>query len=401
MWDALWLGADLATMSPGGVPYGAVEDGAMAATGGVIDWVGRRSELPGEPARLARAVHDLGGGWLTPGLIDCHTHVVYGGDRVREFEARLGGVSYEEIARQGGGIASTVRATRAAAAEELADAAARRLATMRAEGVRVVEIKSGYGLDLDTELRQLQVARALGERIGMQVRTTYLGAHALPPEFAGRSDDYIEFVCRTVMPELARAGLVDAVDAYCEGIAFSPGQVRRVFDAAAELELPVKLHADQLSNLGGAALAAEYGALSADHLEWTDAAGVAAMAAAGTVAVLLPGAFYVLRETKLPPIDELRRAGVPIAIATDCNPGSSPVESILVSLSLACTLFRLTPEEALAGVTRHAAAALGMSASHGTLAAGKVADAVHWRIAHPAELSYRVGARPTATPLPA
>ncbi|MCK5273365.1 MAG: imidazolonepropionase, partial [Alphaproteobacteria bacterium] len=326
--------------------------------------------------------------------IDCHTHLVHGGDRAREFEMRLEGASYEEIARAGGGIVSTVKATRAADEATLLDSAAKRLAALTREGITAIEIKSGYGLDLETELKQLRVARRLGEQAGVTVRTTFLGAHALPAEFEGRADDYIDFVCAESLPAAAEAGLADAVDAFCESIAFSPAQTERVFRRAAELDLPVKLHADQLSDLDGAALAARHGALSADHLEYTGEAGVKAMAAAGTVAVLLPGAFYTLREVQLPPIDLFRRHGVPIAIATDSNPGSSPATSILLMLNMACTLFRMTPEEALAGVTRNAARALGMQATNGVLARGKAADFCIWNIAEPAELAYRIGFNP-------
>ena len=396
MWDAIWLNGRLATMTADGAPYGALDDAAIAAEGGRIAWLGRRGELAGEPRTLARAVHDLGGRWLTPGLIDCHTHLVYGGNRAREFAQRLEGVSYAEIARAGGGIVSTVAATREADDETLFASARRRLSALLAEGVTTVEIKSGYGLNLETELKQLRVARRLGAEMPVSVRTTFLGAHALPPEYAGRADDYIDAVV-AMLPEVKASGLADAVDAFCEGIGFTPAQTARVFAAAAEQGLPVKLHADQLSDLGGAALAAEHGALSADHLEYTGDAGVAAMAAAGTVAVLLPGAFYFLRETKLPPIAALREAGVPIAIATDCNPGSAPATSLLLMLNMACTLFRLTPEEALAGVTRHAARALGSSEQCGTLEVGKAADFAIWDIDDPAELAYRIGFNPLAS----
>jgi imidazolonepropionase len=398
MWDAIWLNGRLATMC-GGAPYGAIEDGALAVQDGRIAWVGPRAELPGLPESLAREVHDLAGRWLTPGLIDCHTHLVYGGDRAAEFELRLKGASYAEIAQAGGGIVSTVAATRAAGEGDLLHAARPRLDALLAEGVTAVEIKSGYGLDLDNELKQLRVARALGaapgESLAVTVKTTFLGAHALPPEFAERAEDYIDAVV-AMLPEVAASGLADALDAFCETIAFSPEQTARVFEAARAEGLPVKLHADQLSDLGGAALAARYGALSADHLEYTGAAGVAAMAAAGTVAVILPGAFYVLRETQAPPVAALRAAGVPIALATDCNPGSAPVTSLLLMLNMGCTLFRLTPEEALAGVTRHAAAALGLGDSHGSLEPGKAADLAVWNIERPAELAYRIGFNPLA-----
>jgi len=395
MWDDLWLNGRLATMAASGAPYGAIEGGALAAQDGRIVWVGPAHELPGPPESLARERHDLEGRWVTPGLIDCHTHLVYGGDRAAEFEARLEGASYADIAKAGGGILSTVVATRAASENALFQAARPRLEALIAEGVTTVEIKSGYGLDLDNELKQLRVARALGEGLPVTVKTTFLGAHALPPEFAERAEDYIEAVV-AMLPEVAASGLADAVDAFCETIAFSPEQIARVFAAARVQGLPVKLHADQLTDLGGAVLAARYGALSADHLEYTGAEGVAAMAAAGTVAVVLPGAFYALRETQLPPVEALRAAQVPIALATDCNPGSAPVTSLLLMLNMGCTLFRLTPEEALAGVTRHAATALGLGDSHGTLEAGKVADFAVWNIDRPAELAYRIGFNPLA-----
>jgi imidazolonepropionase len=389
MWDDLWLNGRLARMTPGDVPYGAIEDGAIAASQGRIAWVGRRGDLPGTADRLARRVHDLSGHWLVPGLIDCHTHIVHGGDRAQEFELRLQGATYEEISRAGGGIRSTVTKTRAADDDSLLASAEARLAPLRAEGVTTIEVKSGYGLDSANEAKMLRVARRL---TGVSVKTTFLGAHALPPEFAERSGAYIDLVIDEMLP--AVDGLADAVDAFCEKIAFSPSETRRVFEAASARGLPVKLHADQLSDLGGAALAAEFGALSADHLEFTSAAGVAAMARSGTVAVLLPGAFYFLREKQLPPIEALRQAGVPIAVASDNNPGSSPVTSLLLMLNMATTLFRLTPEEALAGVTRTAAKALGLEESHGTLEPGKVADFAIYRIERPAELAYRIGCNP-------
>jgi len=382
----------LATMQPG-APYGAVRDGALAVRNGQIAWVGPRSELP-QPLRT-RTELDGKGGWLTPGLIDCHTHLVYAGDRAQEFEQRLRGASYEDIARAGGGIASTVRATRATAEAELLEASGQRLMRLVGEGVTTLEIKSGYGLDRDNELKLLRVARALGIAHGVDVQTTLLAAHALPPEYAGRADDYITLVCEEILPAAAREGLADAVDAYCEAIAFSPQQVRRVFEAARHARVRVKLHADQRSDLGGAALAAEFSALSADHLEYANAPGIAAMARAGTVAVLLPGAYYFLRETRPPPVDALRAAGVPIAIATDCNPGTSPVTSLLLMLNMACTLFRLRPEEALTGVTCHAAQALGLP-DRGRLAVGMHADLALWDIDDLAQLSYAVGANPLA-----
>jgi imidazolonepropionase len=387
MHDAAWLNANLATMA-GETPYGAIEDGVIAATGGRISWVGPRREWKDS----ARAEHDARGAWITPGLVDCHTHLVYAGSRANEFEQRLKGATYEEIAKAGGGIVSTVRATRAAGEEDLLRKAQKRLQRWIAEGATVVEVKSGYGLDRDTELRILRAARRLE---GVAVRTTYLGAHAIPPEYKGRTDEYVDLVCE-VMEQAAKERVADAVDAFCERIAFSPEQTKRVMEKAKSLGLPVKLHADQLSDLGGGALAAKYGALSADHLEHSSEESVAALKRAGTVAVLLPGAYYFLRETRLPPIEALRRHGVPIALASDHNPGTSPVHSILLVLNLACTLFRLTPEEALAGMTRNAARALGMQASHGSLEVGKQADLALWDVSAPAELAYALGANPCA-----
>src|SRR5712671_380947 len=363
MHDAAWLNANLATMREG-APYGEIRDGVVAVTNGKISWLGPRKEWTAK----ARQEHDARRAWITPGLVDCHTHLVYAGNRANEFELRLQGATYEEIAKAGGGIASTVRDTRAATEEQLFSALKKRLAQWAAEGAVMVEIKSGYGLDRDTELRMLRVARRLNGSIA--VKTTFLGAHALPEEYKGRANDYIGFVCE-VMEAAAKEGLVDAVDAFCERIAFDGAQTAKVFDKAKALGLPVKLHADQLSDLGGAALAARYGALSADHIEFSGEAGIQAMKERGTIAVLLPGAYYFLREKQLPPIDALRRHGVPIALATDHNPGSSPVSSPLLVLNMACTLFRLTPEEALAGMTRNGARALGVLRSHGTLDAGK------------------------------
>jgi imidazolonepropionase len=391
--DLLLVGAHLATMRGDGAPYGAVRDGAVGITGGRIAWVGRATDVPRDAA--ARLTLDCGGRWLTPGLVDCHTHLVHAGSRANEFERRLLGATYADIAREGGGINATVRATRAASADELATQSRPRLAALAAEGVTTVEIKSGYGLDTATELKQLAVARALGVQLGVDVRTTLLAAHALPPEFAARADAYIDYVCRDMIPAVAQARAADAVDAFCETIGFTPAQTRRVFAAASTHGLAVKLHADQLSDTGGAALAATAGALSADHLEYANAEGVAAMARAATVAVLLPGAYYALRETQAPPIAALREQGVTMAVATDCNPGTSPTTSLLLMLNMACTFFRLTPEEALAGATVHAARALGL-ADRGTLAAGQRADIVAWDIAEPAELSYRIGGNPSA-----
>jgi imidazolonepropionase len=376
--------ATLATMTGG---YGLIPDGALVMDRGGILWAGPAANLP----RRDLPVHDLGGRLVTPALIDCHTHLVFAGDRAQEFEMRLNGASYAEVARAGGGIVSTVRATRAAQEEELFTQALPRLDAMLAEGAGTVEIKSGYGLDLETELRLLRVARRLGRARDVTVRTTFLGAHAIPPDYAGRADDYLTEAALPALRAAQAEGLVDAVDAFCEGIAFSPAQVARVFDQARALGLPVKLHAEQLSNLGGAALAARHGALSADHLEYLDEDGVRAMAAAGTVAVILPGAFYTLRETQCPPIALLRRHGVPMAVATDCNPGSSPMTSLPLAMNMACTLFRMTPQEALLGTTAHAARALGLT-DRGRIAAGQRADLAVWDAAHPAELSYRIGA---------
>ena len=355
--------------------------------------MGRRGgDLPAT-LRAARE-HDAGGRWITPGLIDCHTHLVYAGSRAGEFEQRLNGATYEEIARAGGGIRSTVAATRAASELVLLEESKPRLRSLVTEGVTTVEIKSGYGLETGAEAKMLRVARALGNALPVTVRTTFLGAHALPPEFDGRADAYIDEICERMLPEVARAGLADAVDAFCERIGFSAAQTERVFEAARRLGLPVKLHAEQLSNQGGARLAARYGALSADHVEYIDEDDVVAMARAGTVAVLLPGAFYFLRETRVPPIELLRRHGVAMAVATDCNPGTSPMTSLLLALNMACTLFRLTPQEALAGATREAARALGLAHEGGTLEAGKVADFVLWDVDRPAELAYGIGMNP-------
>ncbi|TFG87392.1 MAG: imidazolonepropionase [Hyphomicrobiales bacterium] len=380
-----------ATMVEGGAPYGLIDDALIAVVDGLIVWIGPREAAPREVRALPMRKQE--GRLVTPGLIDCHTHIVHGGNRAREFEMRLEGASYEEIARAGGGILSTVTATRAADEDALVDTALPRLDTLIAEGVTTIEIKSGYGLDIDTELAMLRAARRLGVKRDISVVTSFLGAHAIPPEYKDRSDDYIDEVCLPALDAAAAEGLADAVDGFCEGIAFLPDQIARVFDRAEELDLPVKLHAEQLSNLGGAALAASYGALSADHIEYLDDVGARAMAAAGTVAVLLPGAFYTLRETQKPPVAMLREAGVPIAVATDCNPGSSPLTSLLLTLNMACTLFRLTPEEALAGATRVAPQALGLD-DRGVLAEGMRADLAIWDIEHPAELAYRVGFNP-------
>jgi imidazolonepropionase len=389
--DTIWLDARLATLSPAASGLGLVEHAAVAAVGGRIAFAGPVGDLPtGWDAKERVA---LDGRWITPGLIDCHTHLVYAGDRAGEFELRLAGVSYEEIARRGGGILATVTATRAASERDLVAATLPRLDRLLAEGVTTVEIKSGYGLELATETRMLRAARALARERNVSIITTFLGAHAVPPEAEGDKERYTDEVV-AMLPTIAREGFADAVDAFCEGIAFSPEQTARVFAAAKAAGLPVRLHADQLSNLHGARLAAMFGALSADHLEYTDEDGVAAMAQAGTVAVLLPGAFYVLRERQLPPVDALRRHRVPIAIATDCNPGTSPVTSLLITMNMAATLFRLTVDEAIAGVTREAARALGGRGEIGTLEAGKSCDLAIWDIERPAELVYRIGFNP-------
>ncbi len=396
MWDRIWIDLRLATMEPGAAPYGAVHDAALAVEGGRIAFAGPLAELPGRPKRLAREVIDGQGRWMTPGLIDCHTHIVFAGDRAEEFELRLKGASYEEIARQGGGIRSTVAKTRAASEEALFASARERLACLMAEGLTTVEIKSGYGLSSESEMKMLRVARRLGRELPLDVATSFLGAHALPPEYEGRQPDYVELVVREMIPAVAAAGLADAVDAFCERIAFTPRETAAVFAAARGSGLPVKLHADQLSDTGGGALAARFAALSADHLEHCSEASVAAMAGAGTVAVLLPGAFYFLRERKLPPIEAFRRHGVAMALASDCNPGSSPLLSLLLVLNMAATLFRLTPEEALAGLTRAAAQALGLGQDRGRLGVGLRADLALWDIGHPAELAYWIGRNPSA-----
>lgn len=383
MHDLLIANVHLATMLDG---YGELRDGAIAVKDGRIAWLGAEADAP--PA--ARTI-DGAGAWLTPGLIDCHTHIVHAGNRSGEFEARLNGASYEDIARAGGGIMSTVRATRAAGGAALLHESVPRVLRLLAEGVTTLEIKSGYGLAMDSEHAMLTTARRIGAVLPVRVATTFLGAHALPPEYAGRPDAYIDAVCTDMLPQLARAGLVDAVDAFCERIAFTPAQTERVFAAAAALGLPVKLHAEQLSDQGGAALVARYKGLSADHLEHVTPAGIDAMAAAGTVAVLLPGAYYFLRETQPPPVAALRAAGVAMAIATDCNPGTSPLTSLLLAMNMACTLWRLTPSEALAGCTVHAARALGLHHDIGTLEVGKCADFALWDIARPADLAYAMG----------
>jgi imidazolonepropionase len=390
--DHVWHNARLATLSPEREGLGLIEDGLIAARDGIIIYAGPKAGAPFEIDAINRT--DCEGRWITPGLVDCHTHLVYGGNRAEEFELRLAGASYEEIARRGGGIVSTVKATRQASEDELVSSAQRRLDTLIGEGVTSIEIKSGYGLELATERRQLRAARRLGRENPVTVRTTFLGAHAIPPEFAGRSAAYIAAVCDEMMPALAADGLIDSVDAFCEGIAFSPEETAQVFSRARELNLPVRLHADQLSNLHGAALAARFGALSADHLEYADEDGVAAMKKAGTVAVVLPGAFYFIRERQAPPIELMRKHHVPIALATDSNPGSSPLTSLLLTMNLGATLFRLTVDECLAAVTREAARAMGLFGETGSLEAGKRCDLAIWNIERPAELVYRMGFNP-------
>ena len=391
-WDGLLLDCRLATMRDGPDAYGMVEAGALGWKDGLITFAGPQAQLPGNPQTIADAILMAEGECVTPALIDCHTHLVFAGNRAIEFERRLQGASYEQIAREGGGIISTVRQTREVSETELFAQSLPRAAALLADGVATMEIKSGYGLDLANERKMLRVARRIGDALGITVRTTFLGAHSVPPEYAGRADDYIEAV-RDWLCTLHAEGLVDAVDAFCEGIGFSAAQTRRLFESAAALGIPVKLHADQLSDLGGAALAAEFGGLSADHLEHSSEAAVLAMANAGTVAVLLPGAFHVLRETRLPPMSSLREHGVAMAVATDLNPGTSPVQSLRLAMSLACTHFRMTPEEALRGTTVQAAKALGLG-DRGSLEVGKRADFAHWRLGHPAELCYWLGGNP-------
>ena len=388
-WDLLLTDVRIATMCESTAPYGVASAAdAIAISDGRIAWIGEQTTLQGKTASVQRS---LDGRWITPALIDCHTHLVFSGDRAGEFEQRLQGMSYEEIARAGGGIMSTVRATRDATSEELFDLALPRVSALADEGVATLEIKSGYGLELDTEIRMLEVARRLGEETAVDIRTTLLAAHTVPPEFVGEADRYIDMICNEMLPQVAERNLADAVDAYCESIAFSGPQVAKLFAAAKQHGLPVKLHADQLSDCGGAELAAHFAALSADHLEYTSPAGVRALAAAQSVAVLLPGAYLTLGETQLPPIDALRSSGVAIAIATDCNPGTSPICSLRTAMMLACRLFRLTPEECLAGATRNAARALGLDEDRGTLELGKRADIAVWNISHPRELAYWVG----------
>jgi imidazolonepropionase len=391
--DTVWLNARLATLAPAQPGLGIIESGVIAARDGRIAFVGPQAELPAAWRNGARVV-DCEGRWITPALIDCHTHLVYGGDRAREFELRLAGETYEQIARAGGGILSTVRATRAASEDELIRSALKRLDALIADGVGTVEVKSGYGLDLDAERKSLRAARRLAKHRDVAIRATFLGAHALPPEFADKRDSYVTYVADTMIPALANEGLIDAVDGFCERIAFTRDEIARVFTAAKRAGLPVKLHADQLSNSGGAALAAEFDALSADHLEYADEAGLAAMASAGVVAVLLPGAYYVLRERQAPPVELMRKHRMAVAVATDSNPGTSPMTSILLALNMAATLFGLTVDECLAGATRNASRALGLAEETGALEAGKWADLAIWDIERPAELVYRLGFNP-------
>lgn len=390
--DRIWHKCRLATLSPSRQGLGLIDDGLIAATDGRIVYAGSAQDAP--PGFDAKQRVDCAGRWITPGLIDCHTHLIYGGDRAREFEQRLAGASYEEISRAGGGIVSTVKATRHASIDQLVEAALPRLDALIAEGVTTIEIKSGYGLELDTERRQLQAARRLGRERAVAVQTTFLGAHTVPPEMAGNKAGYIDALCNQMLPAIAAEGLADTVDAFCEGIAFSAEQTAQLFAKARALGLPLRLHADQLSNLHGAALAAGFGALSADHLEFADEDGIAAMARAGTVAVVLPGAFYFIREKQLPPIDAMRRHGTPIALATDCNPGTSPLTSLLLTMNMGATLFRLTVDECIAAVTREAARALGLFDQIGSLDEGKRCDLAIWNIERPAELVYRMGFNP-------
>ena len=392
-WQTVWHNINIATMSESGNGYGEIIDGALAIADGKIAWLGKSAELPSFEEQIVEVI-DGQGQWLTPGFIDCHTHLVYGGNRAAEFELRLQGASYEEIAKAGGGIVSTVTATRAASEQNLIDSALPRLKALHQQGVTTVEIKSGYGLDTDNELKMLSVATKLAELLPVTIRRTFLGAHAVPTEYKERADDYIDLVCQQMIPAVAKANLADAVDVFCEGIGFSYEQTERVFNAAKEKGLPVKVHAEQLSDLGGTELAAKYSALSSDHVEFLSEQGVKAMAQSDMAAVLLPGAFYFLRETKLPPISLLRQHKVPMAIATDCNPGSSPLASIQLMLNMACTLFKLTPAEALAGVTCNGAQALGLAKSKGQLAIGYDADFALWDISQPAELCYQFGVNP-------
>jgi len=393
-WDQVWINAQVATMAAGAGPYGIIEYAAVATQGERIAWVGPAALAATAAAGRSVRIHDAAGAWITPGLIDCHTHLVYGGNRVAEYEQRLGGVSYEEIARAGGGIGATVRATRDATAQALEAAATRRARRLMAEGVTTIEVKSGYGLDFASERRMLEVARALERALPLSIRTTFLGLHALPEEYREDRSSYVDLVCGPWLSALYGAGLVDAVDAFCETIAFSPAETERLLAAAADLGLPIHLHAGQLHDIGAAELAARYSALSADHLEYVSDAGIGALARSGTVAVLLPGAYFTLRQTDPPPVARLRAAGVAMAVATDCNPGTSPCTSLLLMLNMACTVFGLTPDEALRGATDHAARALGLGGDRGTIEAGKRADFAIWDIDRPAELCYALGANP-------
>lgn len=392
-WHVLWINVNLATMSDGANSYGIIENAALAISHGKIVWLGTMAELPSYDKESIDVV-DGGGAWITPGLVDCHTHIVYGGNRANEFEMRLEGKSYEEIANAGGGIISTVKATRAASEESLFNSALKRLTALHQQGVTTLEVKSGYGLDVDNEIKMLNVANKLSQALPVDIQKTFLGAHALPTEYKGRAEDYIKLVCEQMIPAVAQKQLADAVDVFCEGIGFSLSQTEQVFAAAQAHGLPVKVHAEQLSNLGGTELAANYQALSSDHIEFLDEAGVLAMKEANMTAVLLPGAYYFLRETQLPPIELLRKHNVSMAIATDANPGSSPINSIQLMLNMACTLFRLTPLEALAGVTCHGAKALGLSENKGQLTVGYDADFALWDISQPAELCYQFGVNP-------
>jgi len=390
-WDLLLTDARVATMRDGDVAYGAIEDGAVAISEGTIAWVGPQSELPNYTAGETRSLHRQ---WITPALIDCHTHLVFGGDRAAEFERRLQGASYEDIALSGGGIMSTVRATRAESHDQLFESALQRALALVRDGVATIEIKSGYGLDIDNELKMLEVARRIGEETEITIRTTLLAAHTVPTEFDNNAEGYIDLICERLLPVVAERGLADAVDAYCESIAFTPEQVARVFTRAQELGLPLKLHADQLSDFGGAGLAAKFDALSADHLEHASASGIRAMSQAGTIAVLLPGAFVTLNQDQVPPIDEMRAHNISIAVATDCNPGTSPLNSVREAMALASRVFGLTPEESLAGTTRVAAHALGLGGDRGTIEVGKRADVAIWNVNHPRDLSYWLGTQP-------
>lgn len=392
-WQTLFINVNIATMTQGGEGYGEITGGALAVVDGKIAWIGKMAELPAYDLTTMNVI-DGGNGWLTPGLIDCHTHLVYGGNRANEFEMRLQGKSYEEIAKAGGGIVSTVAATRKASLDELIESALPRLNALHSQGVTTIEIKSGYGLDTENEVKMLKAAGDLAKQSPVNIQRTFLGAHALPLEYKDQPDEYIDLVCNEMLPLIAKQKLADAVDVFCEGIGFNLAQTKRVFDAAKSHDLAIKVHAEQLSNLGGTALAAEYGALSSDHVEFLDEAGVKAMAASSMTANLLPGAFYFLRETQLPPIELLRKYQVPMAIATDANPGSSPINSLQLMLNMACTLFRLTPSEALAGVTCHGAQALGLEDSKGKVALGYDADLALWNIKQPAELCYQFGVNP-------